>query len=248
MSRHGGSELDRLAATGLAAGYFAHEVGNLLTPAAAALETSLGQGSGREDLERAARLALDAITAAGEMSRLILGAVAPDRVRRSTRDGLPTADFRAAAESALRFLPASARSRVRIGVPAGTRVGVSQPILLQVLLNLLLNAAAAVGSGGHVHVRLADTQRGRPAPGVGSILVEVADTGSAGREEGTIGRMSRREIAAGDRAHGLGLAVCRHLLATEGGTLVLGANSAGGVTAALTLPRAGLAEAERKVA
>jgi signal transduction histidine kinase len=103
--------------------------------------------------------------------------------------------------------------------------------LVQVLLNLVLNAADATGAGGHIRVEAAPS-----APGV---RLAVSDDGPGVakevRERLFEPFVTTKEVGKGT---GLGLAVCRGLVEAVGGTIELDASVARGACFVLELPRA----------
>jgi len=111
------------------------------------------------------------------------------------------------------------------------RVTLSQPRLVQVLLNLLLNAADAIPrEGGRVVLRASRLGEDR-------IRIEVEDNGPGIAPE-IRDRLfepfaTTKEVGEGT---GLGLAVCRGLVEAAGGTLLVGEGRLGGAKFAMDLP------------
>ena len=122
-------------------------------------------------------------------------------------------------------------------------VALAHAQLVQVLLNLLLNAADAVpGEGGRVTIRamiaerIGDSPRGAAERGV---RIEVEDNGPGIAPE-IQGRLfepfaTTKEVGKGT---GLGLAVCRGLLEAVGGTITAERGEQGGARFVLELPAA----------
>jgi two-component system NtrC family sensor kinase len=108
----------------------------------------------------------------------------------------------------------------------------SREQLVQVVLNLVLNAADAVGAGGHVTV----AARARAE----RVELSVADDGpgvpSAIRERLFEPFATSKEPGKGT---GLGLAVCRGLVEAVGGSIALDERHAPGARFVVELPRAG---------
>ncbi|HVY46252.1 MAG TPA: ATP-binding protein, partial [Minicystis sp.] len=113
------------------------------------------------------------------------------------------------------------------------KVALAQERLTQVLLNLLLNAADAVGqAGGRVALRAARAED--------KVVLEVEDSGPGVADE-MRGRLfepfaTSKEVGKGT---GLGLAVCRGLVEAAGGTIAVAERGAlGGARFVVELPAA----------
>lgn len=116
-------------------------------------------------------------------------------------------------------------------VPAGTAVTADPLMLATVLRNLIANAVKFTPSGGSVTVNTAPSESG--------IEFSVTDTGS-GIDPATLVRLQAGEAGVttagteNEEGSGLGLAVCRELLARHGSTLVI-STAAGGSRFSFTL-------------
>ncbi|HEY3494992.1 MAG TPA: ATP-binding protein [Polyangiaceae bacterium] len=110
-------------------------------------------------------------------------------------------------------------------------VALGREQLIQVLLNLVLNAADSVGSGGHV--RVAATRS------AGGVELSVEDDGPgialAIRDRLFEPFATTKEVGKGS---GLGLAVCRGLIEASGGTISLADGAARGARFVIELPKA----------
>jgi two-component system NtrC family sensor kinase len=127
-----------------------------------------------------------------------------------------------------------ARAQLVTEVPAMKPIAIEAHALQQVLVNLVQNAVQALTDGGTIRIGA------RPAPGGIATLLTVTDDGPG--------------IPAADRARvfdpffttkaagtgtGLGLAVCRHLVATAGGSIDVGEGPGGkGAEFRVTVPNA----------
>ncbi len=110
-------------------------------------------------------------------------------------------------------------------------VALSKEHLVQVLLNLLLNAADACEAGGRIRV---DARRSDER-----VRLCVTDTGP-GVDPAIVARLfepfvTTKEVGKGT---GLGLAVCRGLVEAAGGTIQLHATQASGASFVIDLPPA----------
>jgi len=119
-----------------------------------------------------------------------------------------------------------ARAKLATDVATTQPLAIEGHALQQVLVNLVQNSAQAMAEAGDRGGTIGIATR--PAPGGIATLIAVTDDGPG--------------IAPADRARvfdpffttkaagvgtGLGLAVCKHLIATAGGTIEVGANPAG---------------------
>ncbi|MBV9948933.1 MAG: HAMP domain-containing histidine kinase [Myxococcales bacterium] len=120
-------------------------------------------------------------------------------------------------------------------VPDALRVGLSAPRLTQILLNLLLNAGAAIAKAGRDRGRV--VVRARALGSGGMVRIDVEDDGP-GVEPEVRERLfepfvTTKPVGEGT---GLGLAVCRGLVEAAGGEVGLDPAYTGGARFYLLLP------------
>jgi two-component system sensor kinase FixL len=102
----------------------------------------------------------------------------------------------------------------------------------QVLLNLLLNACEAMSANGSAERMLTVSTA---ANGNGLLLVAVADRGGGLRADATE-RLFEPFFTTKPHGLGLGLSICRSIIAAHGGRLWADNNPDGGATFTFTLP------------
>jgi signal transduction histidine kinase len=223
---------DRLASVGVMSAQVAHEINNPLT-------TVLGYAkllqedkpAGHPDLG-----ALEMITGEAERMKAIVGGLLEyartprqDERRPGTapRDAAPpTCEVAAVVKHVAALLGPQlkkARIRLELDIDAARPVAIDAHALQQVLVNLVQNAMQAMAELDEADAPSAVTISARPGPGGVATVITVSDEGPG--------------IAAADRARvfdpffttkaagagtGLGLAVCKHLIATAGGTIGAG--------------------------
>jgi two-component system NtrC family sensor kinase len=221
---------ERLASVGRLAAGLAHEIGN---PIAALI--------GLEDL-----LLAGGLTPEENQDFLVRMRKETERVHRILRDLLafarPSAeaagppqpgDVEGAVHDTMALLlahPALREVDLAIDLePELPQVALGREQLVQVVLNLVLNAADAVGSGGHVRIKAA-----RAASGV-RLTVEDDGPGVAPEVRDRLFEpfVTTKEVGKGT---GLGLAVCRGLVEAVGGTIQLDSNTPKGATFVIELP------------
>ena len=219
---------DRLASVGVMSAQVAHEINNPLTTVLGyAMLLQEGKPPGHPDLEALALIESEA----ERMKSIIGGLLDYARAQRKTERAPGAAAGPAAScdpAAVLRHVSAllepqlrRTRARLEVEVTATAPLAIEAHALQQVLVNLAQNAAQAMAganiSGGALAIAA------RPAPGGIATLITVTDEGPG--------------VPPGDRAHvfdpffttkdagvgtGLGLAVCKHLVATAGGTIEVG--------------------------
>lgn len=216
---------ERLAVVGQLAAGVAHEVRNPLTSAILLLET------GRKDPTAGGLTEDDLDLIEQELHRIeqtlqtFLAFARPPQLERSEFD-LPGLIREAVALCRGRFEQAGITAEVRASGGDG-RLTADREQVRQVLMNLLLNAADAMPTGGRVavavdrtpgHVQIAVRDSG---PGISAdILPRLFEPFATGKETGT----------------GLGLVVCKRIAEDHGGTLVGENPPGGGAAFTLRLP------------
>lgn len=120
-----------------------------------------------------------------------------------------------------------------VDVPAELRVALSPQRLTQVLLNLFLNAGAAMSGKGEVRVRASGTNE--------TVRIEVEDSGPGippdMRQRVFDPFVTTKEVGAGT---GLGLAVCRGIVEGAMGRISVDASVTNGARFVVELPRGSL--------
>lgn len=223
---------ERLASVGRLAAGLAHEIGNPIS-ALMGLQDLLLEGEltpaeqrdflqrMRKETERIHRILRDLLQFARPAASALAGVAEPGDINV------------AASDTAALLAPQKALHDVKLELalpPELPPVQLSREHLMQVLLNLLMNAADACGPGGRVTLRAA------PA-GPSSVRIEVEDTGPGVAPE-VAARLfepfvTTKEVGKGT---GLGLAVCRGLVEAAGGTITLDERFREGARFVIELP------------
>ncbi|MCB2180640.1 MAG: HAMP domain-containing protein [Desulfobulbaceae bacterium] len=100
--------------------------------------------------------------------------------------------------------------------------------LLQVFLNLLLNAVDAIPQSGTIRAKTSKLPSGH-------VEVEISDTGEGIPEE-QISSIFEPFFTTKTKGTGLGLAICKRLIDQQSGTVSVANNSKGGVTFTIKFP------------
>jgi two-component system sensor histidine kinase FlrB len=135
------------------------------------------------------------------------------------------------------FLPLARQSRVALSLQnrvSGVLFSADRHRLEQVLLNLVLNALRAMPGGGWIELGGRTTQ----SPKGEVIVLTVSDTGPGISREHLSG-IFEPGFSTRTGSPGLGLAVCRKIVAQHGGTITAGSRPGCGARFTLTFPLAG---------
>ncbi|HEX6277043.1 MAG TPA: ATP-binding protein [Polyangiaceae bacterium] len=224
---------ERLASVGRLAAGLAHEIGN---PIAAVmgledllLEGGLSEAEQRDFLQRMKR----------ETERIhrilkdLLAFAHPAELARGDAGAAGSVEA-AVHDTVALVMPHQALKDVEIAIdlhPDLPEVALSRERLVQVALNLVLNAADAVGPGGHVRIGAERSELG--------VRLSIEDDGP-GIDPKIAGRLfepfvTTKEVGKGT---GLGLAVCRGLVESAGGSIGVDASVSRGARFVIELPRA----------
>jgi signal transduction histidine kinase len=224
---------ERLASVGRLAAGLAHEIGNPIA-AVMGLEDLLLEGGLSSSEQRDFLLRMKKETE--RIHRILKDLLAFARPgEESPKDGGGSGSVEAAVHDTVALLmPHQALKDVEIALdvhPDLPEVALSRERLVQVVLNLVLNAADAVGVGGRVRIAAA---RG----GLG-VRLSVEDNGP-GIDPNVKDRLfepfvTTKEVGKGT---GLGLAVCRGLVESVGGNITLDDSAARGAHFVVELPTA----------
>lgn len=224
---------DRMAAIGTLTAGIAHEINNPLTYVLANIAwLSKMLGGEPSALDR-----LAAVREGAERIRTIVADVSTLSHAGESRDAL--VDLHDTIESALRIADTTVRQRARVVKELGPLPPVrgSEARLGQVFLNLVVNAAQAIGDGDPSR----DTITIRTAEIDGRAVVTVEDTGP-----GIVPEMRDRifdpfvtskPVGSGT---GLGLYICRNVVAAHGGEIAASNGHNGGARFVVSLPAARL--------
>jgi signal transduction histidine kinase len=224
---------ERLSTLGQLSAGVAHEIGNPLAAVMGLVEL-LREGDGLTALERAdagrrVERELDRIHA---IIQTLLDYARGGEVRRVEQDvALPVAS----AVSLLSHHPKVRQVKLSLRPPeAPICFALDESRLVQVLLNLVLNASDAMKGEGEVEVAWQESQRGA---GERWCSIAVSDRGPGWAAE-VRGRATHPFVttkAAGEGT-GLGLSICERIAAELGGRLTLSDRLGGGAEAAIWLP------------
>ena len=224
---------ERLASVGRLAAGLAHEIGNPISALMGLEDLVLAGGLTpeeehdfltrmRKETERIHRILRDLLQFARPAATPLSGEDEPEPgdVDTAARD---TAALVAPQRS---LKEVSLKLEVAPGLPA---VSLGHEQLMQVILNLVMNAADAVGAGGNIRIAAA-----RHAGGV-RLLVEDDGPGVDARVKAQLFEpfVTTKEVGKGT---GLGLAVCRGLVEAAGGSIALDTEYGRGARFIVDLP------------
>ena len=231
---------ERLASVGRLAAGVAHEIGNpiaaLMGMQDLLLEGQLPAETQKDFLERMRRETERIHT----VVRGLLDFARPEGTPSAEGEGAApsTTDVAAVVEDVVALVrPHKPFRDVRIDTEVGAplQVALAAPRLTQVLLNIVLNAGAAIASTPHGRGRIAIRARGIDE----SVRIEVEDDGP-GIAPGVRDRLFEPFVTTKDvgEGTGLGLAVCRGLVESAGGEVGVDTSPRHGALFYVVLPAA----------
>lgn len=226
---------ERLAAVGRVVSGIAHEIGNQLSLVGYA--EAIRNKVGKTDPEVAEYAEI--IVSAQKRLAAMVGEIrdfarnAPGEVPGAI--ALEPADVASAIEEALAILrydrEVSSRKLVR-DLVARPLARLHRGKFGQVIINLVRNAAQASPPGGEITVSLREH--------AGQVVIVVADRG-AGMSADVLARLGEPFFSTrGERGTGLGLGICRRIVAEHGGHIDFESSPGQGTRVTVTLPALGL--------
>ncbi len=243
-------QASNLAELGVFSSMFAHEVNNLMTQVGGRAQLALAHMDRPEMIVRALELACHASTQIAQLSAIFLESAHADSPRASH------AGLREIHAQALEFIDDRHIQAYRFALHEKTgqqRVALPPILLQQVLLNLYLNAIRAIEESPSSGPHRVTTEIERIVPqgncspwNMPQIRITVEDTGigmDAQQIEQVFRAPLRSPSAQGStnpsgRGHGLGLSVCKKLLAQADGCIEARSTPGAGTKMIITLPDA----------
>ena len=244
-------ETQRLESLAVMAGGVAHDFNNLLTGVLANVFLARGKVPAGTDLSRHLDQIEEAGQRAAELSRQMLA---------YTGKGfraLEVLDVSRVVRDSVAILEASVTQKVRIETALASDipcVRVDPAQIRQVLMSLVLNAAAATGDdGGTVRVRtavrladralFAEAHLAPDLPAGPYVALEVSDDGH-GMDAATVARIFDPLFTTGPTGRGLGLAALLGIVRSHKGAVLVRSAPGRGTAVTVLLPAAGGAEEE----
>jgi signal transduction histidine kinase len=229
----------RVTTLGEMSASFAHELGQPLMAIILNAEAAKAMLAARGSVPAAGEVLDDVIADANRGAqtlrrlRALFRKDSPERVR---------VDVNIAIEEMLRLLESEMRQRqIRVQFVRSARLALvlgDAVQLQQVLINLLINAAEAIASGGgttreiHVESRVAG----------GHVEILIRDTG-IGVTEAQLGNMFEHFVTTKPQGLGMGLAISRSIVQAHGGLIWATLNEGVGLTMHVELPMASAGDA-----
>lgn len=216
---------DTLARLGEMSAVVAHEVRNPLAGISGALQVV----ASRLPAERSERTVLDDIQKRiASLNRMVDALLVFSRPTEPA--AVPTALRSVVDEAALELHRDPAMAGVAVAVTGeDLTIGLDRGQIHRALVNVLLNAADAMGCGGEIEVEIRRREE--------TAVVTIADRG-AGIQSEALQKMFEPFFTTKARGAGLGLATARRIVEAHGGTLTARPRGGGGVKVAMTLPTA----------
>jgi len=245
------NHMERLATLGTLAAGVVHEINNVLTPVLAYAQMAATKPADQALLVKALEKTILGVETATRIADAILGFAGHSDENEADVGRVVQASLECLARD-----PNKDQIAMQIEVQPGTTVRMNPLSLQQVLMNLLLNAHAAMsgehGTGhrggrltvaaitradGTVGIRVSDTGPGIPKEIAGRIFepfVTSKRAAATGSGLGTSGKSGGG--GGGGGGSGLGLAICRRLVEQAGGSITASSVPGQGTTFLVILP------------
>jgi PAS domain S-box-containing protein len=224
---------DRMSSLGAMAAGIAHEVNNPLAYVIPNLQLALAR---LDESNPVAHLIGDALNGAERISKVVLGLKVFSRMNESEEK--TSVVLSEVVEAALKLTTHQLAHRARVvrSYEAQPIVMANEPQLVQVFVNLLLNAAHAMPDGHAAENEVRVSVRNLPD---GKALAEVRDTGFGMAPE-VVQRVFEPFFTTKDvgEGTGLGLSITHGIVESHGGTISAESKLGAGSTFTITLPRA----------
>ena len=214
----------RLSVLGQLAAGVAHEIGNPLSSLHARLQLMK-----RRDDPAFARESLTTLqTQIDRIGRIVRGV---SNLARKPGDAWVVVDLNAVLEEAttlVRFDKRAGNIEFRATLADGLpHVRCVREQVLQVFINLLLNAVEAMSDGGSIEIATGERE--------GNVVVTIADNGR-GFDESVRSRLFEPFFTTKQEGTGLGLSICYSLVLAHGGTIAADSDAGRGSRFTVTLP------------
>jgi len=235
----------RLAMLGTLAAGIAHEINNILTPVLAYAQLACANANDRQLHTKALEKAIHGVQTATQITQAMLGFA-------GTPEESESANLNAVLQLAIECIgrdPAKDRITVTVKARPDTCVRMRPLALQQVLMNLILNACAALRSrggelvieaiehkNGSTTIRISDSGPGIPAEIVGRLFEPFV---TSRQRPGKLDRPSNRQGGTG-----LGLAICKQLVEAASGTISASSEPGKGTIFTIILPTARMQHAK----
>jgi PAS domain S-box-containing protein len=233
---------DRMASVGTLAAGAAHEINNPLAYVTANLDMVIeelaelgGAAPSAALLAEWTAMTVEAREGANRIAKIVRGLMSFSRTEQERRvviDVTPTLEL----SCRLAFNEITHRARLVKDYGEIPRIEADETQLVQVFINLLVNAAQALPEG---HTEANEIRLVTTTDAQGRAVIEVRDTGS-GIPESVIGRVfdpffTTKPIGVGT---GLGLSICHNIVTGLGGEITVHRREGGGTTFRVVLPAA----------
>lgn len=232
--------MDRLATMGTVAAGVAHEINNPLAFVLANVEFVQGEldrsGSAleagvRDELQQALRDTRDGAERMRDIVRELKA------YARSSPDSVAPLEVSRLVDASLRMIRNEVRHRARLAVQHGAapKIVANEGRLVQVVINLVQNAAHAIPSGRASQNEIRVTTGTTSA---GAAFIEVRDTGSGIAPEHRARIFDAFFTTKLGVGTGLGLAICKQIVTSAGGSIEVESEVGVGSTFRIVLPAA----------